>query len=156
MAQKVVFMDVDGVFNHWDWLGRMQDKFGIPTAHFDPSRVTLFNEIIDVTGADIVLSTSWRRLPPGEELLGILREVGIRGNVVGETPTGGAWDSRYSEIMGWISQNLYKGLYVILDDCVRPEQAPTPEEAYRIIQTSMNHGLMKSHVVHAIHVLGEK
>lgn len=159
MTQKIVFMDVDGVFNHWEWLGRMdgiEGAFGDPTKHFDPSRVVLFNEIIDVTGADVVLSTSWRHIHPEDELIEILREVGIRGNIVGETPAGGHYDSRYGEILGWISLNLYKDKYVILDDCVSPHQAATPEDAYRIIQTSMNHGLLKSHVVHAIHVLGEK
>lgn len=159
MDQKVVFMDVDGVFNHWEWLGRMigvDGAFGDPTKHFDPSRVALFNEIIDVTGADVVLSTSWRHIYPREELLGILGAVGIKGHVIGETPSGGAWGSRYKEILGWISLNLYGGNYVVLDDCVHPDEAATPEEANRIIRTSMSHGLLRSDVVHAIHVLGEK
>lgn len=157
--KKIVFLDVDGVLNNWAWLGRMEGvegAFGDPTNHFDPACVALLNEIIDVTGAGIILSTSWRHIHPADELVGILRSVGVRGAILGETPTGGHYDSRYREILGWLELNLYKDLYVILDDCVGRHEAATPEEAEKIIHTTMNHGLLKSDVVHAIHVLGEK
>lgn len=154
--QKIVFLDIDGVLNNWAWIEHNRLELHDDTKHFDPACVEKLNRIIDVTGADVVLSTSWRLIHPRDELEGLLRAVGVVANFVGETPRGTFNDRRYDEIKAWLRQNLYTGRYVILDDSVDTFEADTLEEAERIIHTTMNHGLLESHVTAAIHVLGEK
>lgn len=154
--QKIVFLDIDGVLNNWEWIERNRLELHDSTKYFDPACVEKLNRILSVTGADVVLSTSWRIVHPRDELEGILRAVGVVANIVDETPRGTFNDRRYDEIRAWLRLNMYEGRYVILDDSVHTFEADTPEEAERIIHTTMNHGLLESHVVAAIHVLGEK
>ena len=52
---KVIFLDIDGVLNCKSSKSRCGGFLGI-----DDTKVKLLKEIIDVTGAKIVLSSSWR------------------------------------------------------------------------------------------------
>ena len=52
---KIIFLDVDGVLNCKSSKSRCGGFLGI-----DDSKVKLLKEIIDITGAKIVLSSSWR------------------------------------------------------------------------------------------------
>ena len=57
VMRKVIFLDIDGVLNSvkYDRERRLQD------GNIDESRLLLLRAIVDVTGADIVLSASWRK-----------------------------------------------------------------------------------------------
>ena len=60
--RKVIFLDIDGVLNTKDWHCRMtkdtpKDEFGYA---FDPVAVANLARIIEETGADIVISSSWK------------------------------------------------------------------------------------------------
>ena len=59
---KVIFLDIDGVLNTKWWYTQMdrntpKDKYGYT---FDPRSVANLKKIIDETGADIVISSSWK------------------------------------------------------------------------------------------------
>ena len=59
---KVIFLDIDGVLNTGWWYTQMdrntpKDKYGYA---FDPNSVANLKKIIDETGADIVISSSWK------------------------------------------------------------------------------------------------
>ncbi len=60
--RKIIFLDIDGVLNTRDWHCRMtkdttHDEFGFA---FDPITVSNLANIIDETGAVIVISSSWK------------------------------------------------------------------------------------------------
>ena len=51
---KVIFLDVDGVLNHWDGLS----QYG--WHYIDTNKIALVKKIVDATDAQIVLSSTWR------------------------------------------------------------------------------------------------
>ena len=54
---KIIFLDIDGVLN-----SRLYDlKRGENDGNIDQSRLVLLKQLVDKTGAKIVLTTSWRR-----------------------------------------------------------------------------------------------
>ena len=53
--KKVLFLDVDGVLNCWSTKDRCGSYIGI-----DDTKVALLKEIIDATGASIVLVSTWK------------------------------------------------------------------------------------------------
>lgn len=62
--RKIIFLDIDGVLNTKYWYNQMsrstpKDKYGYA---FDPNAVANLKRIIDETGADIVISSSWKSL----------------------------------------------------------------------------------------------
>ena len=61
---KIVFLDIDGVLNTGWWYTQMdrntpKDKYGYA---FDPKSVANLKRILDETGAEIVISSSWKSL----------------------------------------------------------------------------------------------
>ena len=60
--RKVIFLDIDGVLNTGRWHAQMggnipRDKYGYT---FDPNAVANLKKILDETGAEIVISSSWK------------------------------------------------------------------------------------------------
>lgn len=60
--KKIIFLDIDGVINTKEWHSKMtkdtpKDEYGYA---FDPMAVANLAHIIDKTGADIVISSSWK------------------------------------------------------------------------------------------------
>lgn len=64
MIPKYLFLDVDGVLNHEHWYEELhkkgKDSPPFPFSCFDPECVGRVNEIIEKTGAHLVISSSWR------------------------------------------------------------------------------------------------
>lgn len=120
---KVIFLDIDGVLNHTEFLLRMDRlrKSGdlpsptISGEHaIDPACVALINEICARSGADIVVSSSWRLFYGLADLRGVLRHHGLTaGRVIGATPNVGY--PRGQEIAAWLHMHGRRPL-VILDD----------------------------------------
>ena len=54
---KIIFLDVDGVLNSQDLLERCGEDKLVP---IDEENIRCLKEIVDETGAEIVLSSSWR------------------------------------------------------------------------------------------------
>ena len=50
-----LFLDIDGVLNNYDTTERCQGFIGI-----DPDKVKLLKHIIDVTHAEIILTSTWK------------------------------------------------------------------------------------------------
>ena len=61
--KKILFLDIDGVLNTERWHKKMmeshapKDSFGYD---FDPEAVANLRRIIEATGAEIVISSSWK------------------------------------------------------------------------------------------------
>ena len=70
---KAIFLDIDGVIC-CNQFGRLEDR-----------KLQLLRQVVQQTGAKIVLSTDWRRVPKlKSQLIGTLRDYGM--DVIGATP----------------------------------------------------------------------
>ena len=127
---KVIFLDIDGVLNHEQFY-RDKDSNIIKildlSLHLDPNSVRLLNEICEVTGAKVVLSSTWRRHQSLDKAREIFKNKGFKGEIIDLTPDltlNNPDFLRGNEILKWIKINEkmlganYKNYkdYVILDD----------------------------------------
>lgn len=132
---KYLFLDIDGVLNHEDWYTSQHnnpDAKPFPYSCFDPACIDRVNEIIEVTGAHLVISSSWRL---SAELWHTLSSVGFK-HKFDCTPS---WkdmgqvnfDCRGQEIQAYLeSRNYNPGTdrFAILDDDV--DMLPEQEEQF--------------------------
>jgi hypothetical protein len=68
---KYLFLDIDGVLNHDEWFESEQYKKhqeNWKKSMFDPACVEKVNNILDKTGARLVVSSSWRSMKDLEEI----------------------------------------------------------------------------------------
>lgn len=115
---KVIFLDIDGVLNSWLY----QRQRGTDDGNIDKTRLPLLKEIVDVTGAKIILSSTWRMHWEkdiykcdfiGKELSETFALADIE--IYGKTPIKGA---RADEIKAWLDEHDDIESFVILDDIV--------------------------------------
>lgn len=104
---KVVFLDVDGVLNNFSLIQR----FGFD--YIDSGMVGTLGRIVRGSGADIVLSSSWRVDPKDRAMVSVA--LGAHGmSLLGSTPVLNTF--RSEEISGWLKANPEVERYAILDD----------------------------------------
>lgn len=144
---KIVFLDFDGVLNtskDYHAYGKActadpddppVSRISIHGKHvhllFGKEHVRLLNHITNTTGADIVVSSSWRRTYSGygglglADLRALLKLVGVEAKVLGITPTDLHLKKlphrifRGHEIEEWLKQHRSRWdikVYAILDD----------------------------------------
>ena len=109
---KVIFLDVDGVLNSDEYIARTikEKTLGI-FADVDTDKIRLLQQAIQATGANIVLSTSWRY----SKRIGSLKELlGLYGIYTDSTPC--INQERGTEIRTWLNEHPEVEDYVILDD----------------------------------------
>ncbi len=117
---KVIFLDMDGVLNHAPW-----EEYSIvdwPFNMFEPSIVEKLNKLTDDTGANIVLSSTWRLGRVGSVYLTKAREViGITAPIIAFTDVlyirgAASYQIRELEISTWLKQHPEVTNFVSLDD----------------------------------------
>jgi hypothetical protein len=164
---KIIFLDFDGVLNSSQFLKRSEFaapltereakyRFGHPHSNLDTydlrmidhTKVMLLNQIIERTGAQVVISSSWRLGRDISDLRDVLVFCGFVGEVIGVTPE--LWNSiRGEEINEWLCENWGVGLdddvFVILDD-----DDDMGILSGSLVQTSMKTGLTQYDVERAI------
>ena len=140
MKGKVLFLDIDGVLNTKYWYTQMdkntpKDEYGYA---FDPNAVANLKKILDETGADIVISSSWKCMGLSQ-LEEMWEERSLPGKIIGITPNSVSdelllnadidnmelFHIRGTEIREWLRKNSkHVSHYAILDDMdnVLPEQ----------------------------------
>lgn len=110
---KVIFLDVDGVLNsnaYVDYTSKNNVK-GI-LEEIDPKTIEMLKYALDVTGAQIVVSSSWRNIRKFEQLKELFLRYGIS---LGEkTPVLG--HERGLEIRQYLKEHADIDQYLILDD----------------------------------------
>lgn len=81
---KVIFLDIDGVLNTWSFIANLPASASYQDA-IDPEAVARLNRIVEVSGAKVVISSSWRRKHTSKDMQELLDAQGFRGEVIGRT-----------------------------------------------------------------------
>jgi len=157
---KVLFLDFDGVLNSHAYFASRQYRKGADKCEFvrgsehfmlDPVCVHRLNWIVTTTGADVVVSSSWRHGYSLGDLAVILSRRGFTGRLVGKTDDFVASATeRGHEIAAWLER--HKTLverFVVLDD-------NSDMDGVRdcFVQTSAAVGLTREDAMRAIQILG--
>lgn len=116
---KFIFLDVDGVLNCRTTTDIFKDSDGRRWDGIDIDKMELLKEILDETGANIIVSSTWRLHPEFLEYLE--KKLGIYNRrIKGYTPTAyrrlGSYSERWDEIKKWFEENEKPENYIILDD----------------------------------------
>lgn len=166
---KIIFLDIDGVLNTERWHDRCveagtayADSFGYD---FDPEAVEGLRRIVDETGADIVISSSWKfwGLSAMQKLWA---SRGLPGKVIDVTPNNVSDDmllsidldtmmlpaGKGSEIKEWLTANGNPDSYAILDDM----DDMLPEQQSRFVQTDPSVGITRADADSVITILTGK
>ena len=149
---KVIFLDFDGVMDT-AYYGHVLGKEGLSCcdefgAVFDPDCVKNLKEIVDKTGAEIVVTSSWKSLMSYEELFKMWEQRGLPGCVIDMTPSSSECRHRGDEIDAWLKECKDECQYVILDDI--DESNFNEHQLSRLIVVNPYHGLDKEVVERAI------
>jgi len=168
---KIIFLDIDGVFNSEKYYKQRKDFTPWDESkEFDPECVDIFNYIIGQTGASIVVSSCWRK-GNLNYLKELFRTTGICGNVIGETiklrwncdypgvsiPRGCEIKQYYAEKHGFIHYSWKENdsklkSYVIIDD----DSDMLYEQRNNFVKTNSSIGLTVSDCMKAIKILNNK
>lgn len=115
---KVIFLDFDGVMdtayydNYLNYMGLPEkDKYGVV---FAPDCIANLRRIIDETGADIVVSSTWKDFMTYKEILEMWEYRKLPGFDTDTTPT--CSRKRGDEIDSWLEESNTECEYVIIDD----------------------------------------
>jgi hypothetical protein len=175
---KVIFLDIDGVLNNDQTFGMLEHQHRALGEHapcecfsprnmFELHLVARLNEIVRRTSAQVVISSSWRKLVDLGGIAEILALRGFMGEVVGETPdlvNDPVWLERFRfrtgapleferverghEIWEWLTLHPEVTHFVILDDCSDMARL----KAY-LVHTDADVGLDEPDVERAAHLM---
>lgn len=155
---RILFLDVDGVLNHFGgepaWrvdVGSIDPPHARAVASLDPACVERLNAILDATGADVVLSSTWRIMYELDDMQRILERRGFRHELLDKTPRM-MHVERGHEIQAWLQESgPEEATIVILDDDV--DMCHLED---RLVRTNIEEGLTNAQVEQAVRMLLEK
>lgn len=141
---KIVFLDFDGVLNSERYV-RNCGEYGVI---IDPSRMQLLKQIIEATGAKIVLSTSWREhwTKTGTEINEIFEAYQLE--IFDKTPKLGG--RREQEIEAWLDRVSNVENFIVLDDAFLSADFLT---GHFVKTSNFREGLGEENVALAIEIL---
>src|SRR3954470_14695500 len=89
---KTIFLDIDGVLNSVRFYRERKlrgKRREVDSDEICPLHVAQLNRILEATGAQVVLSSTWRKFTPLPEMAEILRSKGcVLKEFSGATPVG--------------------------------------------------------------------
>lgn len=143
---KIIFLDIDGVLNCYGDFKKPDEIYVL-----NKLMIRRFHRIVKQTGAEVVLSSTWRLY---DKHMAYLRENNV--NFIDVTidlkvPYSIRYGRRGAEIEVWLKEHKDVERYVILDDVwdFLDEQRPF------FIQTDWCNGLLLKHVKQAINILND-
>lgn len=151
--KKYLFLDIDGVMNNAEWAEKRHNEGS--TRHmleeFDREAVVRLQRIVDATGCEIVVSSTWRILHTVSKIRKMLVQHGLSMDVkfLGATPR--LHCERGHEIQAWMdAAGVTPEQIVILDD-----DSDMVHLLPRHVKTSFMDGLQDRHVEMAIAMLND-
>lgn len=110
---KVIFLDIDGVLNSNDYVDYASDNNiqGI-LKEIDPKKIVMLKFAIDITNAQIVVSSSWRNISKFE----YLKELFLKYDIKLDEKTPLIDNNRGLEIRKYLKEHTNIEQYLILDD----------------------------------------
>ena len=137
---KIVFLDIDGVLNDALTIQRLMDD--APTM----DHLECLKAIIDRTGAQIVLSSTWRLFPLSRNIIkNKLKKVGLE--FIDRTKE--LMRGRAAEIREWLSRHSEVETFVVLDD----DKTLLKEFPNNMVKTAFFSGLLPEHIDKAVEIL---
>lgn len=140
---NIIFLDIDGVLNYENSKNKVEEE-----------KVKLLKEIVDQTGAEIVLSSDWRCWwdKPDEDfklLIDNLNKFGLK--LISKTPET-VHSYRGAEIHQWLNEWTGEAVerFVILDDNI--DMKPYMD---RLVQTDFKRGLCREDAERAVKLMNE-
>lgn len=120
VIKKIIFLDFDGVMvtdrhlmHLTDTRSPLRDEYG---SKFDPVCVEYLAQIIDITDADIVVTSTWKMNLGLDGMLRMWQARNLPGKIIGVTPDIDPIH-RGDEIQAWLDANPSVVRYAIIDDC---------------------------------------
>jgi len=139
---KIIFLDIDGVLNDAPTI--MEKDNDLPA---EP-HLSCLKQIVDATGAEIVLSSTWRLFPQSRnDVRNKLKTVGLQ--FIDRTKE---LRDRDTEIREWLGRHPEVDNYVILDD----ETEFSPELTAHQVITTFYEGLLPKHIKLAVEILNKR
>lgn len=111
-AARVLFLDIDGVLNRTGF--HPGESVGL-RSWIEPELARRLCEVLDATGARLVMSSDWRSGRSLQHLQAELAAAGIARSLLGATPVLGR--PRWREIQAWMAEHeIAAESVVIIDD----------------------------------------
>lgn len=151
---NIIFLDFDGVLDtaSYDMYLVLNgfpecDEKGRPV--FDPKCIENLKRIIDVTAADIVVTSDWKYIDTYEDLLEMWLHRDMPGFMTDLTPN--CSKHRGDEIAQWLDECNVNCNYVIIDDL--NSENFNQEQLDRLVTVNPNHGLDEVATIKAISII---
>ena len=143
---KVIFLDFDGVIVTDRSISTLKHSGSTP---FDRVAVVNLNTLIASTGAQVVISSSWRT-DRSLNMKQVLDQAGVRCTIIGQTPVLGR---RGYEIGCWLDAHP-EGIekFAILDDAI--DDILCGRFAEQLVPTRMQTGFDHLALLRALNILG--
>lgn len=188
VAVRILFLDFDGVLNSADWMKRRPSKeefageFGISPEQYDhdhralrsidPDAVAALDTIVRLSGARVVVSSTWRTMYALPKLEWMLRQRGFTHVLLGTTPDASAVRarddrriSRGEEITKWLAVLLghdlghtpvgvAESMVNVEDIVIIDDESDMDALAPRLYQTDVDVGLRAEHVDAVVGMFG--
>ncbi len=147
---KVLFLDLDGVCNSQTYfIATVGERtFENLASQLDPVAVALLNGVVDRTGCEVVISSTWRLIHTLGEIYRALHTKGYKHRLYGVTPNSSS-GYRGKEILAWLSDNPECETYAVVDD-----SSDMTGVRDRFVQTTWMNGLQQEHVEKLVELLG--
>ncbi len=156
---RVLFLDVDGVLNSGNFFSsgrRVKSHDYDPRNQIDPDAVKLLTEIVEATGAKIVISSVWRYNHKLVEMREILGAFGFKGQIIGSTPRSAESHARGKEIDAWLIESGYSRRDPVESFAILDDDADMEPYMAKLVRTSFDRGLERSHAERIIEMLGRR
>lgn len=149
--KKLIFLDVDGVLNSVTYWKSLDEEEKYSMFQIDRNAIKKLKRIVDKTGAEIVVSSTWRKF--NEDMQVLVTRLSAYGlSVMSKTPV--LYNKeRGDEISAWFESHpdFKDAVYVILDD-----DADMNVHMDRLVKTDYIYGLTNSKAERAIEMLNEE
>lgn len=152
--KKYIFLDIDGVLNSDRWNHEFITKYkysNIPgiEREIDPSAIKLINNLVTKTGAEIIMSSSWRHNLEGA--VRKLKRCGLVHSIVQKIDEGRIVvnEQRGKLIKDFLCSRDYS-TYVIIDDACKVLKC----QKNHYVQTNPAIGFCESDYKKALKILG--